>query len=255
MKERMEKIRKNLNHSPVYMCLYGSNNYELDIYTDEYQSDFDYKAIVVPTLKDLIFNSKPVSKVVEVENGQVDVKDVRSFFQTLSKCNPAFVECMLTPHWVGDSEFETARALMPQFVWELREAFVKACYGMMLEKFSALQHPYPSVLDRLNKFGYDPKQLHHMMRLYKMMEDFHQTGQVILVPSNKEYLLNVKLGYYSVDEALSIGEVYKQKGAELRERMTKEYLGQCHTYDAVHEMKQFGLNYLEKKVREEVLNN
>ena len=83
MKERMEKVRKNLNHSPVYMCLYGSQNYQMDAHTDEYQSDFDYKAIIVPTLKDLVFNSKPISKVVEVENGQVDVKDVRSFFETL----------------------------------------------------------------------------------------------------------------------------------------------------------------------------
>lgn len=255
MKERMEKVRKNLNHSPVYMCLYGSQNYQMDAHTDEYQSDFDYKAIIVPTLKDLVFNSKPISKVVEVENGQVDVKDVRSFFETLSKCNPAFVECMMTPHWIGDNEFETARTLMPAFVWELRESFIKACYGMMLEKFSALQHPYPSVRERLERFHYDPKQLHHMLRLYKMMEDFQETGKVVLVPSNKDYLLEVKLGCYSVEEAVHVAQEYKEKGANLRDFMTKEYLGQCHTYDAVHEMKQFGLNYLEKKIREEVIKN
>lgn len=254
MKERLEELFRQLDYSPVYMCLYGSQNYCLDANTDEYQSDFDYKAIVVPTLKDLVFNSKPVSKVVEIENGQMDVKDIRSFFETLSKCNPAFVECMMTPHWIGDSDFAYPRYLMPQFVWELRESFIKACYGMMLEKFSALQHPYPSVRERLERFHYDPKQLHHMLRLYKMMEDFQETGKVVLVPSNKDYLLEVKLGCYSVEEAVHIAQEYKEKGANLRDFMTKEYLGQCHTYDAVHEMKQFGLNYLEKKIREEIKN-
>lgn len=253
MHERMRKTTEQLSYGPAYMCLYGSQNYQLDAHTDEYQSDFDYKAIVIPTLKDLVFDSKPVSKVVDVENGQVDVKDIRAFFATLMKCNPQYVECMLTDYWYGDEEFEIARALMPAFVWELRESFIKACYGMMLEKFSALQHPYPSVLERLNKFGYDPKQLHHMLRLYKMMQDFDDVERVVLVPENREYLMSVKLGAYSVDEAVAIANEYKFKGAELRDELTQRYLGQRHTYDAVHAMKQFGLNYLEKKIREEVL--
>lgn len=254
MHERMRKTAEQLGYGPAYMCLYGSQNYRLDAHTDEYQSDFDYKAIVVPTLKELVFDSKPVSKVVDVENGQVDVKDIRAFFATLMKCNPQYVECMLTDYWYGDEEFEVARALMPAFVWELRESFVKACYGMMLEKYAALKHPYPSVLERLNKFGYDPKQLHHMMRLYKMMEDFRDTGRVVLVPENREYLLQVKLGLYDEYQATKAAEAYKAIGAELRENLTKEYLGQCHTYDAVHAMKQFGLEYLEMKIREEVKN-
>ncbi|MCK9482335.1 MAG: hypothetical protein M0R38_11315, partial [Bacteroidia bacterium] len=97
------------------------------------------------------------------------------------------------------------------------------------------------------------KQLHHMLRLYKMMEDFQETGKVILVPENREYLLNVKLGMYDEYQATKLADEYKERGTILRERMTKEYLGQCHTYDAVHAMKQFGLNYLEKKIREEIL--
>lgn len=254
MEKRMTEVANQLEHSPVYMCLYGSQNYEMAAHNDQYQSDFDYKAVVVPTLKDLVFNSKPMSKVVEVENGQVDVKDIRAFFETLTKCNPAYVECMLTPYWVGDPAFETARALMPQFVWEMRESFVKACYGMMLEKFTALQHPYPSVVERLEKFGYDPKQLHHMLRLYKMMEDFRDTGRVVLVPDNKLYLMDVKLGCYSEQKAVALANEYKVKGSELRDELTKQYLTQCHTYDAVHAMKQFALNYLENKLREEVRN-
>lgn len=155
MKEGMREMIKQINYSPAYVCLHGSQNYELDLHTDDYQSDFDYKAIIIPSLKDLVFNSKPVSKVLPIDNGQVDVKDIRAFFDSLMKCNPAYVECMLTPYWIGDGEFKTARALMPAVVWELRESFVKACYGMMLEKYYALQHPYPSTAWRIEKYGYD----------------------------------------------------------------------------------------------------
>ena len=258
----MEKNLKQLNedrckigdYNSVYFCMYGAQNYSCDVYTDNYQSDYDYKAIVIPSLKDLVFNSKPISKIVSIDNGQVDVKDIRAFFDTLMKCNPQYVECMLTGYWFGDTEFECARALMPQFVWELRESFIKACYGMMLEKFTALQHPYPSVLERLNKFGYDPKQLHHMLRLLKMMEDFQRTSQVVLVPDNREYLTAVKLGMYEVEEALNIAKLCKESGLKLREELAKEFSQQKHTYDAVNEMKQFGSNYLEKKIREEILN-
>lgn len=154
-KERMKKLSESLTDKPVYLCLYGSQNYECDLQTPDYSSDFDYKAIVIPTLKQLVFNSKPKSVTVDTLDGQVDMKDIRVFFDTLMKCNPAFVECMMTEHWIGDKDFEVARELMPQFVWEMREQFIKACYGMMMEKKKALQHPYPSVVERLQKFGYD----------------------------------------------------------------------------------------------------
>lgn len=254
-KERMNKLSESLTDKPVYLCLYGSQNYECDLQTPDYSSDFDYKAVVVPTLKQLVFNSKPKSVTVDILEGQIDMKDVRVFFDTLMKCNPAFVECMMTEHWVGDPAFEYARELMPQFVWEMREQFIKACYGMMMEKKKALQHPYPSVVERLQKFGYDPKQLHHMVRLFQMMKDFESSDEVILVPESKEYLKDIKLGKCSLNNALELAELVAKKGLLLRNKLLDEYARQEHTYHAVNKMKQFGLEYLEKKVREEVLRN
>jgi hypothetical protein len=40
---------------------------------------------------------------------------------------------------------------------------------MMLEKYEALRHPYPSTVAKIEKFWYDPKQLHHIERLIKLM--------------------------------------------------------------------------------------
>ena len=43
------------------LCLQGSQNYELDLYTDEYKSDIDTKAIVIPSFEEIVLNKKPIS--------------------------------------------------------------------------------------------------------------------------------------------------------------------------------------------------
>lgn len=40
-------------HEVVALMLQGSQNYDLDIYTEEYQSDIDSKAIILPSFEDL----------------------------------------------------------------------------------------------------------------------------------------------------------------------------------------------------------
>jgi hypothetical protein len=47
---------------------------------------------------------------------------------------------------------------------------VKAMYGMALQKQAALCHPYPSKVDLIEKYGYDAKQLCHIIRLYCMLD-------------------------------------------------------------------------------------
>lgn len=43
---------------------------------------------------------------------------------------------------------------------------------MIMEKYSALRHPYPSIVHKIERFGYDPKQLHHIIRLHTIMERY-----------------------------------------------------------------------------------
>jgi hypothetical protein len=53
-------------------------------------------------------------------------------------------------------------------------SIMRSIFGVASEKFHALEHPYPSRMDWINKFGYDPKQLHHLIRL----NEFIKTGEV-----------------------------------------------------------------------------
>lgn len=152
----------------LMLAVYGSQNYNLDEYSDKYRSDFDTKAVVLPTLRDLIKGTK-VSEVLDTEVGQCEVKDVRLFFEVLVKGNPAHLEVMVTDYqlvnerykdlwtWTDENFEEFFRAVYP--------SFAKASYGMALQKQKALTHPYPSVAEKVEKYGYDGKQAHHVLRL------------------------------------------------------------------------------------------
>lgn len=177
MKRVEEHYKEALEHFPedriVGIFLQGSQNYGLD--TEN--SDIDTKLIVTPTFNDLAFNLKPVSTThIRENNEHIDFKDIRLMLQTFRKHNINFIEILFTPYYILNPKYE--------YFWEQliaeREmiahsnplAAFKAMRGVALEKYHALSHPYPSKADILKIYGYDPKQLHHLVRIDRFMEAF-----------------------------------------------------------------------------------
>lgn len=150
-----------------YVALYGSQNYGIDTPS----SDFDWKAIVVPSLEDLISQTKPTSKVYEYEWGQIEVKDIRNYIESAVKVNVNFIELLNTEYFYSEDmpNAMKLRSFFKPLLDEQGEIYLRACRWMMEQKFHALRHPYPSKLDVLGKFGYDPKQLCHIVRLHRLM--------------------------------------------------------------------------------------
>ena len=74
-----------------------------------------------------------------------------------------------------------------------------------MEKFHAMEHEYPSKVDVLAKYGYDPKQLHHLIRvenyLDRYMNGVAYKDCLIPEPEMKEYLMSIKRGNYNLEEA------------------------------------------------------
>ena len=219
----MERVREHyaeaLLHFPedrvVGIFLQGSQNYGLD--TEN--SDVDTKLIVVPTFNDLVFNKQPVSTThVRVNNEHIDFKDIRLMLQTFRKHNINFIEVLFTKYYIINPKYAD---LWNQLVKE-REmiagsnplAMAKALRGMALEKFHALDHPYPSKMDILAKYGYDPKQLHHLVRLDCFFEylSWGCSYEECLVPTDTdtESLLWIKSGNccQTVEEAKKIAELF-----------------------------------------------
>ena len=73
---------ENMGYNVMYIGLYGSQNYNLD----DDESDIDAKAIVLPSLHDIIFR-KVTSVTVNIDDSQIDVKDVLTFYNVAKKGN------------------------------------------------------------------------------------------------------------------------------------------------------------------------
>lgn len=154
------------NYRVLFIGIYGSQNYNLD---DE-NSDIDAKAIVLPTLKDII-NKRSIKKIISMETGEIAVFDLMSYYQIIKKGNPAFIEPLHSKYKLGDKTL--INYLAKNKVNQL------ACYGMMMQKCHALNHPYPSKLEIIAKFGYDPKQYHHIIRLWDLISLNDETKSFI----------------------------------------------------------------------------
>ena len=150
----------------VGVFLQGSQNYNLDLPT----SDVDTKCIVVPTFRDIALNNKPVSTThVRANDEHIDLKDIRLYVDTFRKQNLNFMEILWTDYFfVNQLYAEQWNRLI-----EAREQIarmnpyraVKSMKGVALEKYHAMEHPYPSKLDLIEKYGYDGKQVHHLIRV------------------------------------------------------------------------------------------
>ena len=161
LQAKVEKIRRDLikkGYNVVYVGLYGSQNYNV---SDD-SSDIDVKAIVSLSLREII-ERKSISTTVKTMFGDADVKDVLTYEQVISKGNCQYIEALHTNYWAGDENLRAILSKQVQNIWAL--------YGFILEKKKAMTHEYPSKTEEFKNFGCDPKQYHHILRLYKIFKD------------------------------------------------------------------------------------
>lgn len=197
-------------HVRFFTALQGSQNYGLD---DQF-SDVDTKSLLVPTFGSLVHGSKRLGTTLLVAPTEehADVKDAREMFNTFLKQNVNFLEILFTPY------VSVAPGFQPFYdeLYAMRETVahynpyqaLRTMCGMAFEKYHAFDHPYPAAMEKLNKFGYDPKQLSHMLRMKEFVVRYSsgEPYQDCLFTKDREYLLNVKRGLYSLDEAQTVRE-------------------------------------------------
>ena len=157
----------------VGIFLQGSQNYGLD-YDG---SDVDTKLIVLPTFEDIAFNRKPVSTThVRTNEEHIDFKDLRLYMQTIRKQNLNFLEILFTDFYIVNPMYaEQWQRLVTKREEIARmnvHRAVKSMKGIAMEKFHAMEHPYPSKMDLIEKFGYDGKQTHHLIRVDDYLERY-----------------------------------------------------------------------------------
>ena len=208
----MKRVQDHYNEALKYFpedqivgCfLQGSQNYGLD-----YEgSDVDTKLIVVPNFRDICLNKKPVSTThVRANNEHTDWKDIRLYMETFRKQNLNFLEILFTKFYIINPMYEEEWNRLVEareFIARMNEyRAVKSMKGIALEKYHAMEHEYPSKIDILKTWGYDPKQLHHLLRVEEYLSRYinGEPYEDCLHPHRLEYLIDVKRGYYDLETA------------------------------------------------------
>lgn len=178
-----------LGHKVVSVNLYGSQNYNCDTPA----SDYDFKAIVVPSMDDVIFNRKPISTDIEFEGGLIDIKDIRLMFDNYKKQNVNFIETLFTRwYWAAPDfvrEWEDIRQMADRVAFADPAKSINCMIGMAKEKEHALAQPYPSKVAIIEKYGFDPKQLMHILRLHNLMQRFVWKLENDIIPTYGDLLI------------------------------------------------------------------
>lgn len=213
----LDRVHEHLDESFEYFPVdrivgifyQGSGNYGLDYEL----SDVDTKLIVTPTFEEIAFNKQPISTThIRANDEHIDFKDIRLYIQTFRKQNLNFLEILFTPfQWVNWKYADEWQRLVDN-----REAIthynpyqaIKSMKGIAMEKYHAMEHPYPSKLDVLAKYGYDPKQVSHLVRVEDYIERYIKgdSYESCLRPTNPDFIMDIKLGKYDLAAAREIAQ-------------------------------------------------
>jgi len=167
---------ESLAREPVYWCLVGSHNYNLN--TED--SDTDYKVFVAPTFKDL-YDGSQYSKSHTGVDLDYSVHDIRKLPRLLWKSNLNFIEALFSEelkicHIGSENTVEMimgnilnrrdslARMNLP-YLWN-------ACIGMYFNKFKLLEKGTEGTQCLVERYGYDTKQAQHCYRCLDFLERY-----------------------------------------------------------------------------------
>lgn len=216
-KRVVERLNQDFNwlqehgYDVLGVFLQGSQNYDLD-----YEgSDVDTKAIVIPSFEDFVLNRKPHSTTQVLEtNEHLDIKDIRLMFECFKKQNINFLEILFTKYFVINPTYEDAWKLIQDNVERIAHynnyAAVNCIAGMIYEKRAALCHRYEGLKEKIDKYGYDSKQLHHIVRCWEFLYRYisGESYASCLISKDTDHLIKIKSdnAFYSCEQACELAD-------------------------------------------------
>lgn len=247
-----------LNYFPekqiVLLALQGSQNYGLETP----KSDVDTKLLVTPTLEDIAQNRNPVSYTyIRANDEHIDFKDVRIYIDLFKKQNPNFMEILFSKWVIISTLYQDEVMRLIKAREEIAHMNIyratHAIMGMMQQKYHAMEHPYPSKLELIRRYGYDGKQLSHMLRLEEFMERYlkGESYRECLIPKDKEYLIMVKENKLPLDTGRELAAGALRHGQKLLEEMEKVHKNEDNP-DVVELLKDVQYKILRTSLREEL---
>lgn len=244
------------------IMLQGSQNYHLDIYSPGYVSDIDCKVIVLPSFDSFCKNRQPVSTTDVLDNNEHnDRKDLRLMFEMFKKQNVNFTEIMFTDYYILNSDYTPewleVKNLAERLVHAHPAQCLKTMVGQSLEKRKALTHPYPACIDKINKYGYDGKQLHHIIRINDFMKKYlagisfkecldARTG------ANYELSIDAKLNDIPFETAIELADTFSEETRALKDTYIERYGDKIVDTEAYDQLDEIKVNILKKHFKKQL---
>ena len=234
LKEHYNEAQK-LGYEVIGCFLQGSYNYEKNFgdITDD-KSDVDSKCLVLPSFKDFCLGRKPVSFTHEMKNGEhLDIKDFRLYLNMFKKQNINMVEILFTNYYIWNPKYMNICYRMFSNREKIARYDVKAALncmvGMAFEKQKALCHPYPTLKEKIEKYGFDGKQLSHVYRLNEFIDKY-------IAGESYEKCLKTDMGEFL--RQLKRNEIFSLELAKTNmDRLTQEMKQKKDLYLETHEVK------------------
>ena len=232
-----KKTLEEKGYKVLYIGLYGSQNYNVD---DEL-SDIDAKAIVLPTLTDII-HRKVISTTYECGNGAIDCKDLITFYDVIKKGNFSYIEAIDTEYSIGDKALkEMLKVFRPN---------LKSILGAMYEKRKALTHEYPSKKEEFEKWGFDPKQYHHIIRLYDLllhnfMNNDSKSYLIYHIDLSRDLMISIKRNINNLSKE------FVERDSDFYIKNAKQLIPKDYVYESIHIDEEIN-NYIEKHIKMEL---
>ena len=198
------------------IMLKGSQNYNLS----DSESDIDANAILLPTLSQ-IRDNKPHK--FTFPTGEVTAHNLYSFAEIVAKGNPQWIE-------VCHTEYKLGGDLSMFHHFDINPSALK---GMIMEKFVAFDKLYPARAKYVEQFGYDPKQLHHIIRLYDVLDfdvKVHQYRS-----DHRDHMMDIKRGRFpgNKEAAFALRDEYLAKLTTIYEDKKLAYSPQEVNYEVL----------------------
>lgn len=241
------------------LVLQGSQNYGLDIYTEDYKSDIDTKVLIIPSLEDVVMNKKPVSTTHVLSNNEhLDIKDIRLYFDNFKKQNINFIEILFSKFCIVNPQYkdlwEELVAGREDIAHYNTNQALRCMAGMSMEKKKALCHPYPSLIDKIEKYGYDGKQLHHIIRMADFIYCYTHGDtyeECLKYLPHKGMMMKAKLNKYTLEEALRLADYFDNSTRDMKDLYLKE--NDEIKQSAIDLLNKIQYNVIKRKLKKDLL--
>lgn len=153
--------------------LQGSQNYG----TDHEGSDVDSKMAITPTYEGLLRGMKFNYDFELPGHEFCSVKPTTDFIVLFQKGNINNLEILTTPYAIVNTRcWEHMRENVELIVEDAVDSMFNAAFGMMNQKRKGLLDYTEGTKDYFDKYGFDNKNLIHILRLCDTLHSYHQTN-------------------------------------------------------------------------------